>query len=89
MTLTPIHGHRTLRGRLAEAITADRLPQVLLLTGESGIGKQRLALWLAQRLLCEQPLAEPCGACGSCKRVLGLVHPDLHWFVPVPRPKAG
>ncbi len=89
MTLTPIHGHRTLRGRLAEAITADRLPQVLLLTGESGIGKQRLALWLAQRLLCEQPLGEPCGACGSCKRVLGLVHPDLHWFVPVPRPKAG
>jgi len=89
MTLTPLHGHQTLRGRLAEAITADRLPQVILLTGEFGIGKQRLALWLGQRLLCEQPAAEPCGACPSCMRVLGLVHPDLHWFVPVPRPKAG
>lgn len=89
MTLTQLHGHQTLRGRLAEAITADRLPQVLLLTGESGIGKQRLALWLAQRLLCAEPAVEPCGICPSCRRVLGLVHPDLHWFVPVPRPKAG
>jgi DNA polymerase-3 subunit delta' len=27
--------------------------------------------------------------CGACAKVLGLAHPDLHWFVPVARPKAG
>jgi DNA polymerase-3 subunit delta' len=44
-----------------------------------------LALWLAQALLCERRPAggEPCGACRPCTLVLGLSHPDLHWFVPV------
>lgn len=26
--------------------------------------------------------------CRSCRLVLGLIHPDLHWVIPVPRPKA-
>ena len=46
-----------------------------------------MALWLAQLLLCEKHGAEPCGVCEACKHVLGLVHPDLHWFVPIPTPK--
>jgi DNA polymerase-3 subunit delta' len=65
------------------------LPQVILLTGPAGVGKQRLALWLAQRLLCSEPGAEPCGRCAACRRVLDLAHPDVHWLVPIPRPKAG
>jgi DNA polymerase-3 subunit delta' len=89
MSLTPLFGHQELRARLGAAVSAGRLPQVLLLTGPAGVGKQRLALWLGQRVLCEQAGAEPCGNCGGCRRVLDLVHPDLHWFVPVPRPKAG
>jgi DNA polymerase-3 subunit delta' len=60
---------------------------VLLLTGPTGVGKQRLALWLAQLLLCRQPGPEPCGSCRACRLVSTLSHPDLHWFVPVPRPK--
>jgi DNA polymerase-3 subunit delta' len=59
----------------------------MLLTGAPGVGKQRLALWLAQLALCQQPSKEPCGACRSCRLVSTLSHPDLHWFVPVPRPK--
>ncbi|HRP09290.1 MAG TPA: DNA polymerase III subunit, partial [Gemmatimonadales bacterium] len=89
MSLTPLVGHREVRERLAAAIDADRLPQVLLVTGPAGVGKQRLALWLAERLLCEAPSDKPCGRCGSCKRVLELAHPDVHWLVPIPRPKAG
>lgn len=89
MALTPLVGHREVRERLAAAIDADRLPQVLLVTGPAGVGKQRLALWLAERLLCEAPSDKPCGRCSSCKRVLELAHPDVHWLVPIPRPKAG
>jgi DNA polymerase-3 subunit delta' len=89
MPLTPVFGHEDLRRRLAAAIATDRLPQVLLLTGAEGVGKQRLGLWLAQRLVCAAAGAEPCGRCVPCRQVLGLAHPDVHWVVPVPRPKAG
>jgi len=82
-------GHEAVRRRLAEARRAGRLPQVLLIEGPVGVGKQRLALWLGQLLLCEAPGSEPCGSCRACRRVLELGHPDLHWIVPIPRPKAG
>jgi len=60
-----------------------------LLTGPQGVGKQRLALWLAQALLCEDRTGEgPCGRCSDCHRALDLAHPDVHWFTPIPRPKA-
>lgn len=81
-------GHQEARQRLARSVRSDRLPQVLVVVGPAGVGKQRLALWLAQQLLCEQPGAEPCGRCRSCRQVEGLVHPDVHWFVPIARPKA-
>lgn len=88
MSLTPLVGHQLVRSRLSEAVVAGRLPQVILLTGPRGVGKQRLALWLAARLLCERQRDEPCGECTTCRRVGDLVHPDVHWLVPVLRPKA-
>jgi DNA polymerase-3 subunit delta' len=59
----------------------------MLLAGYRGVGRQRFALWMAQLILCERPEEEPCGTCGPCSLVLRLSHPDLHWFVPIPRPK--
>lgn len=90
MSLAPLAGHQEIRAQLNRAIDAGTLPQVLLITGAPGIGKQRLALWLSQRLVCSAPTqGEPCGRCVGCLKVLGLAHPDVHWFVPVLRPKAG
>ena len=89
MPLAPLTGHLETRRRLAQAVRGDSLPQVLLLTGPTGVGKQRLALWLAQLLLCERHDEEPCGSCRACRLVIGLSHADLHWFVPIARPKAG
>ncbi|MEP6687011.1 MAG: DNA polymerase III subunit [Gemmatimonadales bacterium] len=88
MPLPPIVGHRDARARLTEAVRSGRLPQVLMISGPAGIGKQRLALWLAQLVLCERREAEPCGHCRPCRLVDGLAFADLHWFVPIPRPKA-
>src|SRR6476660_299383 len=88
MTLHPLVGHHQLRSRLAHAVRNKRLPQVLLFAGPAGVGKQRLALWLAQLVLCESAKDEPCGSCRACRLVLGLSHSDLHWFVPIARPKA-
>lgn len=88
MPLHPLIGHLAVRHRLSRAVEKGKLPQVLVLAGESGVGKQRLALWLAQLVLCERPGPEPCGSCRTCKLVGALSHPDLHWFVPIARPKA-
>ncbi len=88
MPLPPLTGHLEARRRLSQAVRTGRLPQVLLVTGPTGVGKQRLALWLAQLVLCERADREPCGQCRSCRLVTGLAHADLHWFVPIPRPKA-
>ncbi len=86
MPLIPLYGHSTLRKRLARSAAAGRLPSSLLLHGPAGVGKQRLALWLAQLLLCSGE-ERPCGQCQHCRYMGELQHPDLHWFFPRPRLK--
>jgi DNA polymerase III subunit delta' len=87
--LLPIHGHAALRSRFDQALRRDALPGSLLLHGPAGIGKQRLALWLGQRLVCEGPEPRPCGSCQHCRYALAGTHPDVHWFFPRPRLKDG
>jgi DNA polymerase III subunit delta' len=89
MPFRPLYGHEAVRFRLSAAIKAGRLPQALLLEGPRGVGKQRVALWAAQVLLCERGGAEPCSECHSCRMVASLTHPDLHWFVPLEPSKKG
>jgi len=88
MPLPPVFGHQALLGRLGAAIASGRFPQAALLVGPQGAGKQRVALWAAQALLCERASGSPCGECLDCRQAAELTHPDLHWFVPIPRPKA-
>jgi len=105
MPIPPLYGHEGIRYRLAGAIASGRLPQALLFEGPPGVGKQRLALWLAQAMVCEGAgnpkglpdgrgkgetgRGEPCGKCQPCKLVLSLSHPDVHWFVPLELSKKG
>ena len=86
MPIVPIHGHEALRARLSESLAAGRLPQSLLFHGEAGVGKQRLALWLAAALVCEGE-TPPCGACRQCRMASALTHPDILWVFPRPRLK--
>ena len=90
MPIVPLYGHSTLRARLGEAAERGTLPASLLFAGGRGVGKQRLALWLGQLLLCTASAGErPCGSCQSCRYAADLAHPDLHWIYPRPRLKAG
>jgi DNA polymerase-3 subunit delta' len=88
MPIVPLYGHAALRERLDIARRRGSLPQSLLLHGPAGVGKQRLALWLAQTLVCEHEDA-PCETCRHCKYARGLTHPDIMWAFPLPRPKEG
>ena len=87
--LIPLYGHDSLRTRLAAQAADGTLPASLLLQGAAGIGKQRLALWLGQVLLCGADGERPCGLCENCKYSLQLQHPDLRWFFPRPRIAVG
>lgn len=86
MPLTPLIGHSALRARLDEQVRRGTLASSILFTGPAGIGKQRLALWLAQRLLCEADDG-PCGTCQHCRYSLEGTHPDQHWIFPRPNLK--
>ncbi len=83
--VVPFVGHHRLRERLAAAAAGGSLPNSMFLHGPAGVGKQRLALWLAQRLLCAD--GTNCGECQACRYVSNLTHPDLRWVFPRPREK--
>lgn len=89
MSLPALRGHEEARAHLARVVVAGMLPQSILLHGPEGIGKERFGLWLAQLLLCDAGDVDtgPCGSCQSCRLVLRLEHPDVHWFFPLPRPE--
>ena len=88
LSLHPLVGHEPVRSALVRAHLQDMLPGALLLHGPRGIGKQRLALWLAQLTVCAEPSEDgPCNRCGPCRMALALEHPDIHWYFPLARPK--
>lgn len=90
--LVPVYGHDALRARLLATAARGALPASLLFHGPRGVGKQRLALWLGQALVCDGPEAQrpggaACGRCQHCRYADALAHPDLAWFFPRPRLK--
>jgi DNA polymerase-3 subunit delta' len=90
VSIVPLYGHDALRSRLSAAIQRNALPASLLLHGPRGIGKQRLALWIAQAIVCTSPGADgPCNRCQACRFAMSLAHPDVHWFFPRPRLESG
>ncbi len=69
--------------RLGDALERDSFPHALLLAGSPGIGKTRLALALARRLLCHRPSAGiNCGACQACELTRSGAHGDFRWLQP-------
>lgn len=53
--------------RLLKAWEHGSLPQSILLSGPSGVGKKRAALEIARILSCSDLEQRPCGQCFSCK----------------------
>lgn len=80
MTTAQIRGHQSILEMLDRALSRGRLPHALLFTGPIGVGKNRVARYLAQCLFCEQTPADQlscCHECSSCKQMAAGTHPDL------------
>jgi len=70
-------------------IEKGNLPHALMLRGAPGTGKDNFAVALAQRLLCEKPVAQAaCGRCKPCQLMKAGSHPDLLLMEPEESGKA-
>ena len=70
---------------LRRAVMANTVPQQILFSGGSGLGKTTIARIVAAAMLCETALADrtrgdACGTCPSCCDVTTSSHPDLIEF---------
>jgi DNA polymerase-3 subunit delta' len=84
MLFKEIIGQQEVKDRLRNMVVENRVPHALMLFGPPGSGKRSLALAMAQYLACgERQDSDSCGVCPSCVKFSKLVHPDVHFVVPV------
>jgi DNA polymerase-3 subunit delta' len=84
MQLKDVIGHNNLKLKLIRAANEHRVSHAQLFVGREGSGALPIALAYAQFLNCENPGAgDSCGVCSSCVKYRHLVHPDLHFSLPV------
>lgn len=62
-----VQGHQHIKSYLSNLLDKNSLPQNLLFLGPSGVGKFKMALAIAQKMVCES--YGPCGKCGPCFRI--------------------
>lgn len=81
MPFSDLIGHERPIGFLKTVLDNGCLGHAYLFHGTDGIGKQQVALRLAQTILCEQNrderAADSCGACRGCLQVVARTHPDF------------
>jgi len=84
MLFKEIIGQEEVKEKLLSMVREDRTPHALMLYGPPGTGKLPLAIAMAQYLSCgNRGGKDACGTCPSCLKFGKLVHPDLHFVVPV------
>ena len=82
-------GHEREIVKIFQLKNSNHWPHAVVFVGPSGIGKKKIALALAQSLICTQA-SDGCGTCGPCLRVeklqsenLTVLEPDAELSKPV------
>jgi len=84
MLFSEVIGQNEIKQRLIQTIQDGRIAHAQLFWGNEGCGTLPLALALAQYIFCQNRTDEDaCGVCPSCNKMQKLIHPDLHFVVPV------
>lgn len=84
MRFESVIGQGELKKKLIQTIQEGRISHAQLFWGMEGSGNLALALAYAQYLNCaNRSDTDSCGGCASCNKMQKLIHPDLHFAVPV------
>jgi DNA polymerase-3 subunit delta' len=95
MLFSEIIGHNSLKNRLVDTVSKQRISHTLLFHGKDGSENLSLALAYARYINCTNKQipdyaelkGDSCGECPSCKKFNQLAHPDLHFIMPVANTK--
>jgi DNA polymerase-3 subunit delta' len=82
MLLREIVGQDHAVALLSRAAASGRLAHACLFDGPESVGKRSAALGLALALCCPEAPGQGCGACDTCRRIVGGQHPDVLSFAP-------
>lgn len=82
MRLSDVQHQERALAILRRALASGRTHHAYLFAGPEGVGKERAAVGLAARLMCQDaslaPDADACGVCNSCRMIAAGSHPELH-----------
>lgn len=84
MRFADVAGEKEIIASLVKMADEGRVSHALLFSEEPGYGALPIALAFVQYLACkERGNGDSCGVCPTCSKISKLVHPDLHFAVPV------
>ena len=84
MLFKEIIGQEEIKKKLIKTVEENRISHAQLFSGPEGAGSLPLAIAYAQYISCENRSGnDSCGMCHSCLKYSKLIHPDLHFILPV------
>lgn len=84
MKFSDVVGQQKLKAILVQGVEKGRIPHAQLFLGNEGSGNLALALAYVQYIVCtDRQGDDSCGACGPCRKVGSMTHPDLHFSLPI------
>jgi DNA polymerase-3 subunit delta' len=84
MRLLDEFGQPDIRHKWDTILQQGKLPHAILIYGEPGAGILPGAISLANDILCSSPKSgKACRICPSCNRAQKIIHPDLHFLLPL------
>ncbi|MBL7906349.1 MAG: DNA polymerase III subunit delta [Bacteroidales bacterium] len=88
MKFKDITGQEAIKERLRRSVKENRVSHAQLFFGPEGSGKLAMALAYAQYINCTSRTEDDsCGECSSCIKYNKIIHPDLHFILPIAKTK--
>lgn len=90
MFFKDIVGQESIKQVLRSGVAVGRIPHAQLFAGPAGTGALPMAVAYARYLCCtDRHDGDACGHCASCVKMNKLVHPDVHFMMPVYKKESG